>query len=99
MGNPKQNIRRGKVIAQRYSMVKISHAEPGYTRSQMWSKRQGQSGRGRRLEDKKKEQIRKKSVQQMVRNSNTKQKRGGANVVVQCYSMAILPSAEQNQGT
>jgi len=47
----------GKVRAQRYSMVTISHTEPGYTRSQMWSKRRGKSGRGRRLEDKKKEQI------------------------------------------
>jgi hypothetical protein len=35
MGNPKQNIRRGKVIAQHYSMVKISHADLGYTRSHL----------------------------------------------------------------
>jgi hypothetical protein len=50
MGNPKQNIRRGKVTAQCYSTVKISHAEPGHTRSQIWSKRQGKRKEIRRQE-------------------------------------------------
>ena len=32
-------------------MVNIPFAEPGYTRTQLWSKGQGQSERQRRLED------------------------------------------------
>jgi hypothetical protein len=30
--NLKQSDRRGEVVAQRYSIVKIPRAEPGYTR-------------------------------------------------------------------
>ena len=29
--NPKQSNRRGEAVAQRYSMVKLPHAEPAYT--------------------------------------------------------------------
>jgi hypothetical protein len=49
--NPKQNNRTGEVIDQCYSMVKISCAELGDTRNELWSKEQGQSERGMRLED------------------------------------------------
>jgi hypothetical protein len=51
MDNPKQNNRRGKVIAQCYCVVKIPHADPEYTRTQYWSKGQEQSENGSRLED------------------------------------------------
>jgi len=51
MDNPKQNKRRGKVLAQRYCMVTIPHAVLGYTRTHYTSKGQGQSERGSRLED------------------------------------------------
>jgi hypothetical protein len=39
-----------------YYMVKIPCVEPGDTRTQLWRKEQGQSKRGRRLEDYNKEQ-------------------------------------------
>jgi hypothetical protein len=45
MDNPRKMIEWG------YYMVKISYAEPGYTRTQLWSEEQGQSERGRRIED------------------------------------------------
>ena len=45
MDNPRQNNRRGKVIAQSYYMVKIPFAEPGDTSTELWSTEQGQSER------------------------------------------------------
>jgi hypothetical protein len=50
MDNPIQNNRRGKVIAQSYYTVKIPRAELGDTRTQLWSKEQGQNKEIRRLE-------------------------------------------------
>jgi hypothetical protein len=38
-------------------MIKISCAEPGDTRTQWWGKRQGQTEKGRRLEDPNKDPI------------------------------------------
>jgi len=43
MDNPKQNNGREKVLAQRYCVVTIPHAVPGYTTTQYTSKGQGQS--------------------------------------------------------
>jgi hypothetical protein len=43
-------------------MVEITRAERGGTRTQLWSKGQGQTERGRRLEDQNKEQISKNST-------------------------------------
>jgi hypothetical protein len=51
MDNLTQNNRRRDVVAQRYCMVKIPGAEPGYAGTQKWSNGQGQSDRGTRLED------------------------------------------------
>jgi hypothetical protein len=51
--NPKQNMRRGNILAKLYSMVKIPHTE---TPAPSCGVTDGQTERGRRLEDQNKEQ-------------------------------------------
>jgi len=53
--NPKKNNRREESRSPALLAVKIPQAEPGDTRTQLQSKGQGQTGRGRRLEDQNKE--------------------------------------------
>jgi len=86
MDNPRQN-RRGKVIAQKYYMVKIPRAEPGDTRTQLWSKEHGQNKEIRRLE---KRTNKYKSVKQMVIKSNIKETRGGG----KCCCPALLNGSQ-----
>jgi len=56
-------------VTQRYSMVNIPRAERGDTKKQLWSKGQGQTERGKRLEDQNTE-----VVQYMIINRKYKTK-------------------------
>jgi len=55
--NPKQNNRREEGHSPALFAVKILRTYPGGTRTQLWSKGQEQTERGRRLKDQNKEQI------------------------------------------
>ena len=45
-----KTIGGGKIVDQHHSVIKIPHTESGDTRTQLWTKGQGQNGRRMRLE-------------------------------------------------
>jgi hypothetical protein len=91
--NPEQNNRSEESCSPALLAVKIPHAEPGDSRTHLWSKGQGQTKRGR-LEDQNKEQISKISLIYDNKYKNTKHNnRREVKVIVQHYSMVKLPCA------